>query len=232
MKAVCGQDAEDSFSPHFLIRLGPSVPERPPLPAACPRPRRLVRQFAGAGAGVTDARRRNRNLASATPANVRMSTRGECEVRSLAGIMTTTVSSPSIQDEAINGTNRAPLADAETDISINDADVAVIQNGIREAAAEEPVNLGESSLYYDAVTMSPLNPFSAVSQVLIYFVANFLPKFRADQPPTLRTLPRITLSQHPLAMAMTRSLGFTTLMPIHSSHAQPVQPRRMLTQTR
>jgi hypothetical protein len=47
-------------------------------------------------------------------------------------------------------------------LEITDSDVAAIQNGVREAAGEY-VNHGESSLYYDAATMSPLNPFSAVS---------------------------------------------------------------------
>ncbi|KAK7431131.1 8-oxo-dGTP diphosphatase [Neonectria magnoliae] len=91
--------------------------------------------------------------------------------------MTTIVSSPSCPDEVINGTDRAPLADAENEtetvVSISDAEVAVIQNGIREAAAGEAVNLGESSLYYDALTMSPLNPFSAAA----------VARFRSYKPP-------------------------------------------------
>ncbi|KAK7408659.1 8-oxo-dGTP diphosphatase [Neonectria punicea] len=91
--------------------------------------------------------------------------------------MTNIVSSPSRPDVVINGTDRAPLADAETEtetvVAISDAEVAVIQNGIREAAAGDAVNLGESSLYYDALTMSPLNPFSAAA----------VARFRSYKPP-------------------------------------------------
>ncbi|KPM41762.1 hypothetical protein AK830_g4771 [Neonectria ditissima] len=109
----------------------------------------------------------------------------------------TVFSSPSLPDEATNGTERrAPLAETETDRAISDADVTAIQNGIREAAAEEAVNLGESSLYYDALTMSPLNPFSAVSQVLLCSVTNFyLPTqfFSSSKPlPPPMAMTRVT----------------------------------------
>lgn len=53
------------------------------------------------------------------------------------------------------------VADSEAEI-VTDADVVAIQNGVREAAAAEGINLGESSLYYDASTMASLNAFSAV----------------------------------------------------------------------
>lgn len=52
--------------------------------------------------------------------------------------------------------------------SITDADVVeALQKGIREATRdnvkEELINEGEASLYYDSLTMSPLNAMSAVS---------------------------------------------------------------------
>jgi hypothetical protein len=48
---------------------------------------------------------------------------------------------------------------------VTDADVVeALQEGIREAAREEVlINHGEASLYYDALTMSPLNAMSTVS---------------------------------------------------------------------
>lgn len=57
---------------------------------------------------------------------------------------------------------------------VTDADVVeALQEGIREAAREEVlINHGEASLYYDALTMSPLNAMSTVgsySFVLILF---------------------------------------------------------------
>jgi len=48
--------------------------------------------------------------------------------------------------------------------SITAADVVeALQKGIREATREELINHGEASLYYDSLTMSPLNAMSAVS---------------------------------------------------------------------
>lgn len=48
--------------------------------------------------------------------------------------------------------------------SITDADVVeALQKGIRKAAREELINQGEASLYYDSLTMSPLNAMSTVS---------------------------------------------------------------------
>ena len=52
---------------------------------------------------------------------------------------------------------------------VTDADVGAIQNGIREAATGECLNIGESSLYYDASTMASLNAFSAVSLFVFLF---------------------------------------------------------------
>ncbi|KAL6403540.1 Peroxisomal coenzyme A diphosphatase 1, peroxisomal [Ilyonectria robusta] len=70
--------------------------------------------------------------------------------------------SSSLSIEASRNAASAPEPHSGAEISINDADVTAIQNGIRDAATGEHVNLGESSLYYDALTMSPLSPFSAV----------------------------------------------------------------------
>lgn len=55
-----------------------------------------------------------------------------------------------------------PTADSHC---VTDADVVeALQEGIREAAREEVlINHGEASLYYDALTMSPLNAMSTVS---------------------------------------------------------------------
>ncbi|KAH6898384.1 NUDIX hydrolase domain-like protein [Thelonectria olida] len=61
---------------------------------------------------------------------------------------------------------------AGADCEITDSDVVAIQNGVREAAGEY-LNHGESSLYYDASTMSPLNPFSAAA----------IARFRTYTPP-------------------------------------------------
>lgn len=49
---------------------------------------------------------------------------------------------------------------------LTDTDVIAIQEQIKDAsgAVNLVVNSGESSLYYDASTMAPLNPFAAVSQ--------------------------------------------------------------------
>lgn len=51
---------------------------------------------------------------------------------------------------------------------VTDADVVeALQEGIREAARQEVlINHGEASLYYDALTMSPLNAMSTVSLTL------------------------------------------------------------------
>ena len=58
----------------------------------------------------------------------------------------------------------APLEDNLTvDEIVSPSDVGALQNGIREASASQIGNYGESSLYYEASTMVPLNAFSAVS---------------------------------------------------------------------
>lgn len=62
---------------------------------------------------------------------------------------------------------REPEPETESHL-ITDADVVeALQKGIREAARdnvrEELINEGEASLYYDSLTMSPLNAMSAVS---------------------------------------------------------------------
>ncbi|KAL4725986.1 8-oxo-dGTP diphosphatase [Fusarium chlamydosporum] len=62
--------------------------------------------------------------------------------------------------------------------SITDADVVeALQKGIREATRdnvkEELINEGEASLYYDSLTMSPLNAMSAAA----------IARFRAYKPP-------------------------------------------------
>ncbi|KAF4987508.1 hypothetical protein FDECE_15408, partial [Fusarium decemcellulare] len=72
----------------------------------------------------------------------------------------------------------APATDSETLESrcVTDADVVeALQESIREAAREpqQQVNHGEASLYYDAVTMSPLNAMSAAA----------VARFRAYKPP-------------------------------------------------
>ncbi|KAM5351744.1 hypothetical protein ACJ41O_004467 [Fusarium nematophilum] len=70
----------------------------------------------------------------------------------------------------------APAKDSETLAShcIADADVVeALQNGIRDAAKEELINHGEESLYYDALTMSPLNAISSAA----------IARFRAYKPP-------------------------------------------------
>jgi hypothetical protein len=77
--------------------------------------------------------------------------------------------------------NNEPSKDTEPDRdpettdshSITDAEVIeALQKGIREAAGdnvrEELINEGESSLYYDSLTMSPLNAMSAVSLLSYY----------------------------------------------------------------
>lgn len=55
------------------------------------------------------------------------------------------------------------------DNHITDSEVESFQKSIKEAAQG---NHGEGSLYYDALTMSPLNSISAVSlnSVLFFFV--------------------------------------------------------------
>ncbi|RSL39646.1 hypothetical protein CEP53_013906 [Fusarium sp. AF-6] len=66
-----------------------------------------------------------------------------------------------------------PSADSHC---VTDADVVeALQEGIREAAREEVllINHGEASLYYDALTMSPLNAMSTAA----------LARFRAYKPP-------------------------------------------------
>jgi hypothetical protein len=69
--------------------------------------------------------------------------------------------------------NNEPSKDTEPAESHSITDVEVVealQKGIREAASdnvkEELINEGEASLYYDSLTMSPLNAISAVSLVL------------------------------------------------------------------
>nr|RBQ94896.1 hypothetical protein FVER53263_08116 [Fusarium verticillioides] len=58
--------------------------------------------------------------------------------------------------------------------SITDADVVeALQKGIREATREELINHGEASLYYDSLTMAPLNAMSAAA----------IARFRAYKPP-------------------------------------------------
>ncbi|KAF4344739.1 coenzyme A diphosphatase [Fusarium beomiforme] len=58
--------------------------------------------------------------------------------------------------------------------SITDAGVIeALQKGIREAAREELINHGEASLYYDSLTMSPLNAMSATA----------IARLRAYRPP-------------------------------------------------
>ncbi|KAF7542786.1 hypothetical protein G7Z17_g11274 [Cylindrodendrum hubeiense] len=83
------------------------------------------------------------------------------------------LSSASSIEESRNATATAPQPHLGAEIPISDADVATIQNGIRDAATGEHVNLGESSLYYDALTMSPLSPFSAAA----------IARFRTYKPP-------------------------------------------------
>ncbi|KAF7560884.1 hypothetical protein G7046_g3271 [Stylonectria norvegica] len=56
---------------------------------------------------------------------------------------------------------------------LTDADIAAVQNGIREALTGDSVNYGESSLYYDSGTMAPLNAFSAAA----------IARFRTYKPP-------------------------------------------------
>ena len=72
-----------------------------------------------------------------------------------------------------------PKPEAESH-SITDADVVeALQKGIREAARdndrEELINEGEASLYYDSLTMSPLNAMSAVSflSAFVLFISLF-----------------------------------------------------------
>ncbi|KAH7162856.1 NUDIX hydrolase domain-like protein [Dactylonectria estremocensis] len=84
-------------------------------------------------------------------------------------------SSPSVEASRIIASASEPLSEpyAGGEISISEADVASIQNGIHEAATGNRVNYGESSLYYDALTMSPLSPFSAAA----------IARFRTYKPP-------------------------------------------------
>ncbi|KAI5466284.1 NUDIX hydrolase domain-like protein [Mariannaea sp. PMI_226] len=67
---------------------------------------------------------------------------------------------------------RAAATEAEAGFEITEAEIAALQNGICEAAGDD-VNHGESSLYYDASTMAPLNPFSAAA----------IARFRKYTPP-------------------------------------------------
>ncbi|CAG7554462.1 unnamed protein product [Fusarium equiseti] len=72
---------------------------------------------------------------------------------------------------------REPEPETESHI-ITDADVVeALQKGVREAARdnvrEELINEGEASLYYDSLTMSPLNAMSAAA----------IARFRAYKPP-------------------------------------------------
>jgi len=75
---------------------------------------------------------------------------------------------------------REPEPETESHL-ITDADVVeALQKGIREAARdnvrEELINEGEASLYYDSLTMSPLNAMSAVS-FLSAFIFLFISLF-------------------------------------------------------
>lgn len=75
----------------------------------------------------------------------------------------TTAESEAPQDTHLIHLNNQKNSPADAEIS--ESDIAAIQNGLREATGEDVyVNHGESSLYYDATTMAPLNPFSAVSK--------------------------------------------------------------------
>jgi hypothetical protein len=68
------------------------------------------------------------------------------------------------ETEASNINNGASTEPEIESHSITDADVVeALQEGIREAAREELINQGEASLYYDSLTMSPLNAMSSVS---------------------------------------------------------------------
>lgn len=75
----------------------------------------------------------------------------------------------SINNELSRDTESEREPEPETESHrITDADVVeALQKGIREAARdnvrEELINEGEASLYYDSLTMSPLNAMSAVS---------------------------------------------------------------------
>ncbi|KAM0204675.1 hypothetical protein ACHAPQ_001965 [Fusarium lateritium] len=70
-----------------------------------------------------------------------------------------------------NGASTEPEIESH---SITDADVVeALQKGIREAAREELINQGEASLYYDSLTMSPLNAMSSAA----------IARFRAYKPP-------------------------------------------------
>ncbi|CAF3442185.1 unnamed protein product [Fusarium graminearum] len=77
--------------------------------------------------------------------------------------------------------NNEPSKDPEPAESHSITDVEVVealQKGIREAASdnvrEELINEGEASLYYDSLTMSPLNAMSAAA----------IARFRAYKPPS------------------------------------------------
>ncbi|KAF9766176.1 hypothetical protein IL306_001455 [Fusarium sp. DS 682] len=71
--------------------------------------------------------------------------------------------------------NEASIETETKSHSITDADVVeALQNGIREAAREELINHGEASLYYDSLTMSPLNAMSAAA----------IARLRAYKPPS------------------------------------------------
>ncbi|KAG8666020.1 8-oxo-dGTP diphosphatase [Fusarium poae] len=77
--------------------------------------------------------------------------------------------------------NNEPSNDTEPAESHSITDVEVVealQKGIREAASdnvrEELINEGEASLYYDSLTMSPLNAMSSAA----------IARFRAYKPPS------------------------------------------------
>lgn len=102
-----------------------------------------------------------------------------------------------IHDAAAAAIDQIPEStDAAADSHcVTDADVVeALQEGIREAAREEEalINHGEASLYYDSLTMSPLNAMStvrlqrhqtpSVAMLTCYFKAA-LARFRAYKPP-------------------------------------------------
>lgn len=65
-----------------------------------------------------------------------------------------------------NGASTEPEIESHI---ITDTDVVeALQKGIREAAREELINQGEASLYYDSLTMSPLNAMSSVSFIFVF----------------------------------------------------------------
>lgn len=91
----------------------------------------------------------------------------------------------SINNEPSRDTESEREPETETaSHSITDADVVeALQKGIREAARdnvrEELINEGEASLYYDPLTMSPLNAMSAVSFLSAFIILFIVCPFAA-----------------------------------------------------